>query len=335
MLCPCSIASVLLFGSPATPTGAIDDATGAPAELPADVATPLRDGVEAPPPSVRWLPQGGAAPLSPPALRQSPHPPPATALPSDGAAPLSAWAQHHSPYPPPAPRPPGDAAPPYPPPAGATSSPTAPLVRPAADADRSRTIAAPFGRGPTLPVVRIDPRQQRVVRIELLIGPVWRVRTTELMSQASVEVGRLQGFSGTGHGGVIVAPDRDFIAAADFPIGAGFVYRRRLGERSLHGSVGVSAGLLVHRAATERGVIHRVDPDIQVPLRFAWTAGEVGFSVALLQGFSGRGRTYSRRGAEVWSRIPYRIGFVVGIHFDVGLKRTRSRRAARGSRGLP
>ncbi|HEY0138880.1 MAG TPA: hypothetical protein VGB85_32565, partial [Nannocystis sp.] len=91
----------------------------------------------------------------------------------------------------------------------------------------------------------------------------------------------------------------------------------------------------VHRAATDRGLIHRVDPDFQVPVRLTWTVGKLGFSFALLQGFSTRTRTYARRGTEVWHRIPYRIGFAVGIHFDVGVGRTRSRRSNREPKGLP
>lgn len=200
---------------------------------------------------------------------------------------------------------------------------------------RTTPIETPFPPGEPTPAARDDPRARRVVRIDLVLGPVWRVKTTELMSLATVEAGRLQGLSGAFHVGVIVAPDRDFVAAIDVPLGGGVVLRRRFGERPIFGSVGVSGGLLIHRAATERGVVHRVDPDLQVPLRLTWTAGEVGFSLAVVQGFSVRGRTYYRRGAEVWHRIPYRVGLMVGIHFDVGVSRTRSRRASQRSRGLP
>ncbi|MBZ5711777.1 hypothetical protein [Nannocystis pusilla] len=156
---------------------------------------------------------------------------------------------------------------------------------------------------------------------------MWRIRTTESMVLASLEAGRLQGFSGTFHVGMIVAPDRQIIGANDFPIGGGFVARRRLGQRSLYGSVGLTAGLLVHRADTDLGVVRRVDPDFQLPLKFAWTAGRVGLTVALLQGFSVRTRTYERRGVEVWKRIPYRIGLAIGLHFDVGVGRARPRRS--------
>ncbi|MBA3545936.1 MAG: hypothetical protein H0T76_05610 [Nannocystis sp.] len=174
-----------------------------------------------------------------------------------------------------------------------------------------------------------------MVRLELLVGPVWRIRTAEALILASVEVGRLQGFSGTFHAGVFVAPDRNFVGVNDFPIGGGFVARRRLGKGSLFGSVGLTAGILVHRAATDLGIIHRVDPDFQLPLRFGWTAGQVGLSLALLQGFSVRTRTYSSRGVEVWERIPYRVGFAVGLHFDVGVGPAKPRRSARDRRGMP
>lgn len=217
---------------------------------------------------------------------------------------------------------------------------TAPLnVRPRAPADPSCDTppcaaagptgpVAPFGRGPRLAPDRPDPRTLRAVRIELLVGTVWRSRTTEPLILASVEAGRLQGLSGAFHLGVIVAPDRDTIAATDIPIGGGFVARRRFGERPIYGSVGVSAGLLIHHASTDLGVVRRVDPDLQVPLRFAWTPGRVGLSLALVQGYSFRSRTYERRGIEVWSRIPYRIGLTLGLHFDVGVRPAKPARAA-------
>ncbi|WP_143825711.1 hypothetical protein [Nannocystis exedens] len=197
----------------------------------------------------------------------------------------------------------------------------------------SATPLAPFGSGPALPpTAPTDPRTLRAVRIDLLAGPVWRSRTTDAQVLVNLEAGRLQGFSGTFHVGVVVAPDRGIVDAIDLPIGAGFVARRRLGRRSVYGSVGLTAGLLVHRAATDLGLVHRVDPDFQLPLKFAWSAGRVGFSLALLQGFSVRTRTYERRGVEVWKRIPYRIGFAVGLHFDIGVGRAKPRRAR--SRGL-
>lgn len=187
-------------------------------------------------------------------------------------------------------------------------------------------VATPFGPGGPVPErPELDPRKLYVVRIEVLVGPVWRIRPGELMSVVGIEAGRVQGFSGAFHAGLLVAPDRDVVDVIDAPIGAGFVYRHRLGNSQLNASAGLSAGLLVHRAGTDRGVIHRVDPDFQLPLRLAWTVGEVGFSFVVLQGFNFRSRTYDRRGAEVWHRIPYRVGFAVGIHFDIGFARKQRR----------
>lgn len=261
------------------------------------------------------------------------------ATPADAAAPgapaeaAAGEAAPGTPAPPPGDPGPGPAeiSPPTPPRAPAGSSP--PVLAPLnAQPDAPPVCAsppcpggapapiAPFGAGPRLPSDRPDPRTLRAVRIDLLIGMTWRLRTTEPFILASVEAGRLQGFSGSFHAGVIVAPDRNTIAAVDFPIGAGFVARRRFGERPIYGSVGLSAGVLVHRASTDLGVVRRVDPDLQLPLRFAWTAGRVGLSVALIQGFSFRTRTYERRGIEVWTRLPYRIAFTLGLHFDVGVR---------------
>lgn len=314
MLCLPSIASVVLaLGPPAANEGTTP-------ELPPGGAAPLRAPIQSPPPAraSAWLPGTGVAPLSKGATVRAQAPP--SALPAGGAAPLRAPVSG------------GHAAPAPLPAHGVT-----PLdVHPAATGRRAEvsdpwatgrapTIAAPFGSGPSLAPERPDPRTLRVVRIELLAGPVWRIKTTETLVLASVEAGRLHGFSGTFHVGMFVAPDRGFVAANDFPIGGGFVARRRLGERSLFASVGLSAGILVHRAATDLGVVHRVDPDFQLPLRFGWTAGRVGFSVALLQGFSVRTRTYSRRGIEVWKRIPYRIGIAVGLHFDIGAGQAKPR----------
>ncbi|MBL9103389.1 MAG: hypothetical protein JNL82_20755 [Myxococcales bacterium] len=305
MLCPGLIAALLL-GPPA------QEVVPAPAPpLPREVAAPLDAGVDAPPPaSAPWLPAQGAAPLAVPDMG------PPLPLPPTGAAPL------HTPrYSPP------------PPPGSLPAWGVVPLDVDLEHRPAPPRVAVPFAPGRPLPVARVDPRTLRIVRLDVLVGPVWRVKTTELMGLVGVEVGRLKGFSGAAHLGVIVAPDRDFVAAFDVPLGGGVVYRHRFGERPIDLSVGLSAGLLIHRAATERGVVHRVDPDLQLPLRLAWTAGEVGFSVALVQGFSGRARTYSRRGAEVWHRVPYRVGFMVGIHFDVGVGRRPSRRAPRGARG--
>lgn len=282
---------------------------------PADAATspPAR-----PSPAVAALPDTGLAPLKRGGFAGAVAP--ASTLPSEGVDPLRAGASARYP------------APPTPslPTAGA-----APLDGSHAGAAPSTSIESPFRVGPATTVDRPDPRKLRVVRIDLLVGPVWRIRPTEALFLASVEAGRLRGFSGLFNVGMILAPDRDFVGVHDFPIGAGFVARRPLGRPSLSGSVGLSAGILVHRATTNLGVVHRVDPDLQLPLKFAWTAGSVGLSLAVLQGFSVRERAYYRRGVEVWQRIAYRVGFAIGLHFEIGAGRAQSRRAARREREMP
>lgn len=329
VLCLLSIASVVLvLGSASAPA---DDAAGRaapadgtePAEIPAGTAAPLR----APDPSGAPAPESAGSPAhAAPLTHATPASSPASSLPGEGTAPLTTYTADE--------RPsatnnwmPGFGVAPL------NTRPDAPDRRPLSD-ERAHplpsSVAVPFGPGPTLPPPQPpDPRTLRAVRLEVLVGALWRSRATEALVQASVEFGRLQGFSGIVHGGVFVSPDREFVAVNDFPLGAGFVARRRFGSRPLYGSVGLTAGLLVHRASTDLGVIHRVDPDFQLPLRFAWTAGQVGLSVALLQGFSVRARSYSRRGVDVWERIPYRIGFAVGLHFDVGVGPAKPRRSAR------
>ena len=127
----------------------------------------------------------------------------------------------------------------------------------------------------------------------------------------------MQGVSGSFHTSIIIAPDRDFVRAIDLPIGFGAVLRGRLRKRPIYGSVGLSAGILVHRAQTVDQLIHRVDPDLRLPIRFAWTVARVGFTLALVQGYSFRNRSYVRRGLPVWERSAYRIGLDLGLHFDV------------------
>lgn len=187
--------------------------------------------------------------------------------------------------------------------------------------------------GPATPPA--DPRTQRLLRVDLVTGAVWRIRQGDTWIASSVELGREHGLSGSFHVGMLLARDRNVIGVLDFPIGAGVVQRWRLGARDLYLSVGLTAGILVHRADTDLGLLHRVDPDFRVPLRFAWTAWKVGVSVVLEQGYSVRSRTYERRGVEVWSRIPYRVGFAVGLHFDAGIGQARPRRTSRRSGEVP
>ncbi len=192
-------------------------------------------------------------------------------------------------------------------------------------------IAAPFGI-PERRVERpLDPKATTIARLDVMIGPVWRARPLDGLFQTSVEVGRMHGFSGSFHTGFIVASDRESVRALDVPIGVGAVARGRLRRRPGFASIGLTAGLLVHRAATDdAGVIHRVDPDFRLPIRFAWTFATAGLSVALEQGYSVRNRSYDRRGAEVWARHAYRVGLTVGLHLDFVVRPAR-RRSPRGS----
>src|SRR5690606_32230086 len=131
--------------------------------------------------------------------------------------------------------------------------------------------------------------------------PVWRIRKADTLLMVGAEAGRMRGLSGTFHTAIIVPGDRDVVQVLDVPIGGGVVARGQLRNKPLYGSVGLSAGILVHRARTEHGVIHRVDPDVRLPLRVAWTIAGVGASVAVVPGYSVRERTYERRGAVVWN----------------------------------
>lgn len=137
------------------------------------------------------------------------------------------------------------------------------------------------------------------------------------------EIGPMRGFSGVFATAVLADPRRTSVKAIDVPIGGGVLFRGRLPRRPLYASIGLTAGLLVHRAKTERGLHHAIDPDLRLPIRFAWTIATVGVSLAIEQGYSFRDRDYSRRGAVVWSKGAYRIGFMIGLHLDVVAGRAR------------
>jgi hypothetical protein len=194
------------------------------------------------------------------------------------------------------------------------------------------TVAAPLEPGGELRVeheTKPDPRRVRMLRWDAMVGPVWRIRPVDTLLSTSLEIGQQHGFSGAFNTGFIISSDRDTVQALDVPIGVGVVARGKVPNHNVYGSVGVSAGILVHRAKTERGVIHRVDPDFRVPLRFAWTAHRVGFSFALVPGYSVRNRTYERRGLPQWNRSAFRIGLTVGLHVDAAPRRMQSRRRSR------
>ncbi len=287
--------------------------------------------------SIAWtLVMASPPPTSAPLERGMPRPAPApdsAAVHDDGEAPLAE-----------------DAPPAAPAEAAATMPPDG--VEPLADWAPSAkddhptpvTIAQPFGNTTKLAVPQPDPRTTRIARIDFLAGPMFRVREVDPYVQTGFELGAMHGLSGSFHLGMLVASqsdDRDFfrsdaLRAWEFPIGGGVVLRGKLPKRPLFGSIGLSAGMLVHRAKFEEPdrnqVVRRVDPDFRLPIRFSWTIATVGVTLALEQGYSVRSRSYSRQGAEVWSRSAYRIGFVLGLHSDVRAGRTALGRSKRRSR---
>lgn len=200
----------------------------------------------------------------------------------------------------------------------------------------------PFGTGPSPePVTPLDPNTTWMLRWDLLVGPLWRSRTTDIVLSTTAEFGQMRGFSGSFHTAMIHAsPPVSFfgpavVRALDFPVGVGGLYRGRLRKRAMYGSVGVTAGILVHRAKIDGDrVQRRVDPDFRLPLRLAWTIADVGASVALVGGYSVRRRTYERRGATIWSRNALRVGVVLGLHWDRAVRRpsTRGGSAVAGKR---
>jgi len=183
----------------------------------------------------------------------------------------------------------------------------------------------PLGAAPhAAPKKPLDKKLLRLARVGLVAGPVWRSRQVDTILSTNAEFGRMHGVSASFHTSMIVStvPGTFFTEPVvsrnfDFPIGFGAVLRGRLGERPLYGSVGLSAGILVHRANTETGVVHRVDPDVRLPIRLAWTIAGAGVSLAIVPGYSFRDRFYERRGQRVWERYAIRIGLALGLHWDI------------------
>ncbi|MCA9653365.1 MAG: hypothetical protein H6712_32970 [Myxococcales bacterium] len=185
----------------------------------------------------------------------------------------------------------------------------------------------PLGTGPKVVSPEpVDPAVARMIRLDYLLGVAWRIEPVDVAMITSIEYGQMKGFSGSFHTGMLLSPDRNIVRVVDVPIGLGAVYRHRFGGRPLYASVGLTAGILVHRAGTDLGVIRRVDPDLRAPLRLAWTVERVGMSLALVPAFSFRERTYERRGAEVWKHHSVRVGLVFGLHWDLVVGRANRRR---------
>lgn len=267
-----------------------------PADAPSDEpsAAPVRPPEPPPPPepAKRRLPNRGISPFDYP----SPARPPTPGVPRGGARPLGR---------------------------GPSESAVPTLLVP-------RDAALPLGTGPEPEVPEPpDPRVTRIVRLDYWLGPVFRLRPVDTMTTLGMEVGPEHGFSGTFHTSMILASDREIVRVVDVPIGLGAVFRARHPTKLVYGSVGLSAGIMVHRAATTDGVSHRVDPDFRLPIRAAWTVSSVGVSVALVPGYSVRARSYERRGVEVWNRHSVRIGLLFGLHWDIMAGRAKAARSGR------
>lgn len=187
----------------------------------------------------------------------------------------------------------------------------------------------PLGTGPQEAAPEPpDPRTLRMLRLSLLFGPTWRIQPVDTTATLGVEVGRMRGWSATFHTSMVPASQRGVVRALDVPIGAGALLRGKIRGKPLYGSVGATAGILVHRAnSDEQGVQHNVDPDFRVPLQAAWTIANLGVTLALVPGYSVRTRSYERRGVQVWRRHSVRVGLLLGIHWDILLKKGRGRRS--------
>jgi hypothetical protein len=180
-----------------------------------------------------------------------------------------------------------------------------------------------------------DRKTAHMVRIPLLFGPVWRIRPTDPLLMTGVEYGRMHGFSGAFHLSFVLPRPKssdERVRVLDTSLSVGPVLRGRL-RRPLYGSIALTLGIRIHRAATDTGVVHRVDPELRLPIQGAWTFAKVGLSLALVQGYGFRARAYEQRGEVLWRRAAYHVGLLLGLHLDLltGSKRRDhpSRRRAR------
>ena len=296
----------LLAGALASPSAGFEPSSPK-AEEGRAASTPRWSGAD---PSPTRLPVRGVSPLDP----QSPQAgAPVPNLPPEGADPLEGPRPAHS-TPPASPMP---------------SDGITPLddLEPSAGPLK---LDVPLGMGPQPPRPKpLDPKATSLVRVDAMVGSVWRIRQADPTIAASVEWGRMHGFSAAFHTEMMVVTDRDFVRALDFPVGVGAIARGRLRNRPLYGSVGLSAGLLVHRAGRDEAVFRRVDPDFRIPIRLAWTVGRIGASLAVVTGYSVRDRIYERRGAPVFERRAIRVGLVLGLHWDLTVRSVVIRRRDR------
>jgi hypothetical protein len=187
---------------------------------------------------------------------------------------------------------------------------------------------------PPEPPKPLDPKATYMVRMHAMVGPQWRIRDIEALLSLGVEYGKMSGFSGALHVTMIPPPPRnDFertVRVLESGLAAGAIARGRL-KKPLYGSIGLLVGIRIHRAATDDQVVHRVDPDLVLPIQGAWTIKKAGMSLALVQGYSFRDRAYESRGEVLWRRSAYRVGLMFGIHLDLTTRpKTVDRKRRRG-----
>ncbi len=175
----------------------------------------------------------------------------------------------------------------------------------------------------------IPDRNDTIVRVSLRFGPMFRVRPIDALLSADATYGRVHGFSGLFHAGFVPPRSKDFVtervAVTEGSLGAGALLRGRHATKDLSASVGLTAGIRIHRAHFDDQTLHRVDPDLRLPLVGSWTIRKIGLNLALVQGYSFRTREYETRGNAAWRRNAYRIAVLLGLHLDL-LTRRRDRK---------
>ena len=177
----------------------------------------------------------------------------------------------------------------------------------------------------------IPDRKDTIVRVSLRFGPVFRVEPIDALLSADATYGRVHGFSGLFHAGFIPPRSGDFnpqrVLVTEGALGAGALLRGRHKTKDLSASVGLTAGIRIHRAHFDDQTLHRVDPDLRLPIVGSWTIRKIGLNLALVQGYSFRTREYETRGNAAWRRNAYRIGILVGLHLDLLTKRRDRKRS--------
>jgi hypothetical protein len=177
-----------------------------------------------------------------------------------------------------------------------------------------------------------DRKTAHMLRLHLMYGPAFRIRDVDSLLSFGAEYGRMHGFSGALHTELLPPPPGlgEPVRVTEATLGGGAVLRGRTANRPLFGSIGLTAGIRIHRAHTDAGVSHRVDPDLRLPIQGSWTIRVVGLSLSVVQAYSFRNREYESRGSIVWHRSAYRICLLLGLHFDVVTRGRDGRRSPKG-----